>query len=118
MDPRRKVGKRGEETVRRLLEERRFRILAANFRCPFGELDLVAWDGESVVFVEVKTRKGGRGMEQALGRRQEQRIRKAARFFLHHADLHEENHRFLLALVYLPVQRGEKTRIRLVEDPF
>lgn len=49
-------GALGEATARRHLEGRGLRFLAANFRCPRGEIDLVFRDGGCLVFVEVKTR--------------------------------------------------------------
>lgn len=46
----------GEAAAGDFLERRGYRIIARNFRCPFGELDLIAQQGEAIVFVEVKAR--------------------------------------------------------------
>lgn len=53
----RQVGQHGEAHARTFLEERGYRILATNYRCPHGEIDIVAADGNAVVFVEVRTRR-------------------------------------------------------------
>ena len=50
------LGARGERIAARTLKRGGYRILARNFTCPAGELDLIALDGDTVVFVEVKTR--------------------------------------------------------------
>jgi len=56
MDRRRETGRRGEEAAAHYLAARGFRILHRNWRCRMGELDIVAEDGETLVFVEVRTR--------------------------------------------------------------
>jgi len=50
------LGQRGEAIAASFLEGRGLRILERNWRCPQGEIDLVAQDGGELVFVEVKTR--------------------------------------------------------------
>lgn len=50
------VGRHGEELAARHLETAGLRILARNWRCREGELDIIARDGDLLVFVEVKTR--------------------------------------------------------------
>ncbi len=57
-DRRRALGRAGERLAARELERRGYRILARNWRCPIGEIDLVAEKGEALVFVEVRTRRG------------------------------------------------------------
>ena len=49
-------GKTGEDLACRELEHRGYAIVARRYRCRLGELDIIARDGETVVFVEVKTR--------------------------------------------------------------
>ena len=58
-DPRRGLGRRGEELAAQALVERGYAIVTRNWRCPLGELDIVARDGACLVFVEVRTRRGG-----------------------------------------------------------
>lgn len=60
-DVRRLLGRRGEEVAAQHLRRRGFEILERNYRTRWGELDLVAFDGHTLVFCEVKTRRVGRG---------------------------------------------------------
>ena len=53
---RQNLGKRGEETAVRTLERRGYAILARRYRTRHGEIDIVARDGDTTVFVEVKAR--------------------------------------------------------------
>lgn len=56
--PKKTLGRRGEAVAARYLKRRGYKIVARGDRQHGGELDLVAVDGRTVVFVEVKTRKG------------------------------------------------------------
>lgn len=55
-NPKKRLGARGEELAARHLESRGYTILARNHRSRLGEIDLVARDAKTLVFVEVKTR--------------------------------------------------------------
>lgn len=57
-DDRRGLGQRGEDLATRCLTAKGYEIVTRNWRCEGGELDLVARDGESLAFVEVRTRRG------------------------------------------------------------
>ncbi len=80
----RRLGTAGEQHARRLLERGGYRFVTANWRCSAGELDLVMRDGDELVFVEVKVRRGeALGLaEAALTKQQGQRIMRAAACFL------------------------------------
>nr|WP_182357419.1 YraN family protein [Tomitella gaofuii] len=54
----RELGDFGEDVAAAYLEEDAMTVLERNWRCREGELDIVAMDGDAVVFVEVKTRRG------------------------------------------------------------
>lgn len=56
LDPRTRLGRLGEKHARRHLRSLGYRIVTRNYRCPVGELDIVALHGATIVFVEVKTR--------------------------------------------------------------
>lgn len=58
-DRRKALGDFGEDAAAAHLERAGLRILARKWRCPLGELDIVAQDGQALVFVEVRTRRGG-----------------------------------------------------------
>ena len=57
-DGRRRLGAFGERLAAAHLEAKGYRIRARNYRCREGEIDIVAQDGETLVFVEVRTRRG------------------------------------------------------------
>lgn len=61
-----KLGAAGEGAARRYLERKGYEWLESNWRCAAGEIDLVMRDGDELVFVEVKTRRG-----EAAGRAEE-----------------------------------------------
>lgn len=55
---RRSLGASGERVAANWLEAHGYRILARNWRCPYGEIDLIAEQNGEIVFCEVKTRRG------------------------------------------------------------
>ena len=55
---RKSLGDFGEKVARAYLERRGYQIIEANYRCKGGEIDLVARDGDCLVVVEVRTRRG------------------------------------------------------------
>jgi putative endonuclease len=57
-DARRELGHRGERMAEVYLQQKGLRIVERNYRTARGEIDLVAWDGDVLVFVEVRTRSG------------------------------------------------------------
>jgi putative endonuclease len=57
-DDRKGLGRRGEELAACYLADKGYKILARNWRCEVGELDLVASDADCLAFVEVRTRRG------------------------------------------------------------
>ena len=56
---RKKIGARGENLAVSYLKRRGYRIIERNYRCRHGEVDAIARDGDTLVFVEVKTRSEG-----------------------------------------------------------
>jgi putative endonuclease len=80
-----RIGREGEEAAAGFLLSRGYRLLHRNYRCGrFGELDIVALDGDTLVFVEVKTRRSakyGTGAE-AVGRRKQERLLLLARWYI------------------------------------
>lgn len=77
-------GRGGEEAACRYLARRGCRILGRNVRCRRGEIDIVAAQGETLLFVEVKTRSRSDygAPAEAVNRAKQRRIAAAARVFL------------------------------------
>ena len=83
MTERQHLGAFGERVAKAHLEAKGYRILATNFRVREGEIDIVAQQGDVVVFVEVKARRGeamGSAVE-AISRRKAQRLLQVAEAF-------------------------------------
>jgi putative endonuclease len=81
---RQRLGRRAEQLVATRLERQGWRILARNVRLPSGELDIVALDGRTLVFVEVKAGRAGTALgpekpAHAVGYRKQHKLRRLAR---------------------------------------
>lgn len=85
-DPRRLLGQHGEQLAVEHLERLGFTIVARNFRTRHGELDIVAFDGHVLDFVEVKTRRTGGGDPfESLHMRKRAQVRRMAAAYLNAA---------------------------------
>jgi putative endonuclease len=58
MGDRQELGRDGEEAAAGYLAQRGMQVVARNWRCRYGEIDIIALDGAALVFCEVKTRRG------------------------------------------------------------
>ncbi|HZX35425.1 MAG TPA: YraN family protein [Thermodesulfobacteriota bacterium] len=78
------VGKSGEDEAVRLLEKKGYKILERNYRTRYGEADIVAKDGQTLVFVEVKKRRSARygSAKEAVGRRKMRRLAMVAKDYI------------------------------------
>lgn len=84
MTDKNKIGDLGEEIAAEVLRSKGYYIIARNYSCPYGEVDIIAAKGLDLSFVEVKARtslKFGRPAE-AVDKRKQKRIKNAARYFL------------------------------------
>ena len=83
-DRRRRLGEAGEELAARHLLRRGFRILERNYRTRWGELDIVAFDGTTIAFVEVKSRIAtpGRTPFESVHPRKREQVRRMAASWL------------------------------------
>lgn len=97
------LGRWGEDRAAEYLRDAGYRILAANWKCRFGELDLVAGDGTCLCFVEVKLRKSAAygSAAEFVDRRKRDRLRATAELWLmrHPTDLQP---RFDVVEIYAP----------------
>jgi putative endonuclease len=112
-----RTGKKGEELAAAYLVETGYRIIERNYRCCFGEIDIVAWEGETLVFAEVKSRRTeAYGAPQlSVGREKQDKISRIALNYLSEKHLHHHPARFdVVAVKLLPAGIS----IELIRDAF
>jgi len=91
------LGKRGEDLAHRYLQRAGFQVVARNYKPgQDSEVDIVAWHGELLVFVEVKTRTSDEhsAPERNVGPEKERHILRAARAYATRAGVDWDNVRF------------------------
>lgn len=109
--PKKTLGRRGEDAAARFLQRRGYKILARGRRLASGELDLVALDGRTIVFVEVKTRTSadaGHPADAVDAVKQRKLTRLAVTFMKRHGLL-EFPARFDVVAITWPDGRGRPT---------
>src|SRR5262245_12014694 len=100
------LGDRGERHAARYLRQQRFRILMRGYRTPHGEIDLVARDGDVLVFVEVKSRRQGEPAEAVTPEKQRRLTLAGLRFLTEHGLLENQPVRFDVVAIVWPDDRG------------
>ena len=100
------LGDRGERAAARFLRRRGLRVLLRGYRTRSGEIDLIARDGETLVFVEVKARRQGVPAEAVTAEKQ-RRITLAALQFLRKHHLLDVRSRFDIVAIVWPDERGQ-----------
>ncbi len=98
------LGDRGERAAARYLRRQGMRILLRGYRTSQGEIDLIARDGPSLVFVEVKARRQGEPAE-AVHEAKQRRLTLAALHFLKTHGLLEQPSRFDVVAIVWPDDR-------------
>ncbi|MBF0549686.1 MAG: YraN family protein [Deltaproteobacteria bacterium] len=90
------LGTIGEKAAAEFLKRKGYEILDVNFTCPLGELDIVARDGRTIVFVEVKTRSAGQIIrpKDQVGQRKIQRLSALAVYYRKKMNLLQTSGRF------------------------
>jgi len=92
------LGRRGEDIAHRYLRRAGIVVVARNYRMASGagEVDLIGWDGDTLVFVEVKSRSTDEygAPDRAIGHAKEASLFRAAREYIRHAKVAWDNVRF------------------------
>jgi putative endonuclease len=122
------LGKRGEELAAAYLEQLGIRIVAANFVVPVGrnrigvvinaEIDLVAYDGATLCFIEVKSRMSDwfAPPEANVDRRKQRQIARAARGYRRIFELERAPYRYDVVTVVLPTEEQQSPDVQLLRN--
>jgi len=111
------TGAQGEEIAGRYLLKKKYKILERNYRCRYGEIDIIARQKKVLVFVEVKTRRSyafGSPLE-AVSLKKQRAISAVAQKYLQHAGLSSSAARFDVIAVHL---NSSSPEIEHIENAF
>jgi putative endonuclease len=99
-------GNKGEQIARQYLKRLGFEIVGMNYRFGHGEIDIIAKDGDTLVFCEVKMRKSDEygDPEYAITPNKQKQIRKIAQGYLYEHEIREQDCRF--DVVAIRMKRG------------
>ncbi len=114
---RRETGILGEKLARRFVESRGYRVIETNYRCPQGEIDIVATLHEVLVFIEVRTKKSLSfgSPEESITPAKREHLRAAAENYRH--EKNRRNSPWRIDVVALELDpRGKARRIELIES--
>lgn len=116
MSDKQRIGRIGEHLAARHLKVLNWEIIEQNWRCEYGEIDIIAKDGDTLVFVEVRTRRGVEAMQRALAsvdKVKQKRLRRIIEAYLTEQPIPELVTR--VDVVGVSVERTE-FKVELVND--
>jgi len=113
------LGDRGELLAINYLKLKDYKILERNFRCKFGEIDIIAKDKDVIVFVEVKTKRGiDFGLpEEMVNQRKREKLIKLSQFYIIEKKLFNQPIR--IDVVAIEMNKNSKkirSKIRLIKN--
>ena len=111
------IGKKGETVAVHYLKKQGYRIIEQNYRSKAGEIDIIAREKQSLVFVEVKTRSSRSfgSPKWAITPKKQKAISMAALYYLKMTNQNNVDARFDVVSILL---QGEDTQIELVRNAF
>lgn len=111
------LGKKGEELAIERLRALGYKVLERNFKCRLGEIDIIARDKSTLVFIEVKTRatRDFGGPAAAVHERKQRQLSKVALLYLNHKKLFNIPARFDVVAVEL---FSPAPRIEVIQNAF
>ena len=111
------LGKKGEEIAAAFLKKSGYRIKERNYRSPLGEIDIIATEKKTIVFVEVKTRSSTffGHPSHAVGKHKQRQLIKTALYYLAEKRLERNPARFDVVSI---IHSGNETTTELIKNAF
>jgi len=112
------LGKKGEDLAAKHLAQNGYKLVTRNYRCTLGEIDIIAQDGENLVFIEVKTRSGHSfgSPAEAVTRHKQQQILRVAQYYLQEKRCTDVPCRF--DVVAVVISKSCQNQIELIVNAF
>lgn len=115
------LGRWGEDLAAEFLRKKKYRLVACNYRCRFGEIDLIVENKKFLVFVEVKLRKSPKFAQamEFVDQRKQERLKQTAAMYLAQQEDAGKQPRFDVVEIYAPEGlQTKKPVIQHMEDAF
>ncbi|MEW5920698.1 MAG: YraN family protein [Bacillota bacterium] len=114
------LGTQGEEIAAAYLQRKGYRITERNYTCPLGELDIIAYQGDTLVFVEVRTNSPRfTGLAEAsIGFRKQRKLCQVATYYLKVKGMLERPCRFDVVIVHLERDARQACQVKIIENAF
>ena len=114
---RQKFGKSGEDQAARYLKKNGYQVLCRNYRSRFGEIDIIARDAETIVFVEVKSRRTSSygHPKYAITYAKQEKISKTALYYLKENGQSNSKARFDVVTI---TAANPKTSVEIIKNAF
>ena len=111
------LGKLGEELAFKKVKRLGYKCIARNYRCALGEIDLIAKDGDCLVFIEIKTRRGRSlgSIKEAIDKRKKRQLSKVALAYLKSNNSCDVKSRFDVVAISL---NQDKEQIEVIQNAF
>ncbi len=111
------LGKLGEDLALKKIKKLGYKCIERNYKCPLGEIDIIAKQNGCLVFLEIKTRKGRDTAyaKEAVNRRKMIQISKAALAYMKENNCPDAKSRFDVVAVSI---NREKTEIEVIQNAF
>lgn len=118
MGDKQQIGKSGEEIATKYLAKKGYKIMERNFRCNQGEIDIIAMDGEEIVFIEVKTRRNKNyGLaSEAVNKQKKKHLIKTIKYYIYIKNLEYEFIRIDIIEIYIKSKKAYINHIKQVID--
>ena len=119
-DNRKRLGETAEAFAANYLKAKGYRILAQNYRCRHGEIDIVALDKFTLVFIEVRAKRSlDFGLPQeSVGHRKQKKLREVARYYLATERDKGSICRFDVVAVLYDVENQKVQKLEHIENAF
>ena len=111
------LGKWGEQLALKKIKSLGYKCVASNYRCPLGEIDLIARDGDTLVFIETKTRRG-RSLsyaKEAINEKKRRQLSRVALFYMKANNCCDIKSRFDVVAINL---NGNRREIEVIRNAF
>jgi putative endonuclease len=111
------LGKLGEDLAFKKIKQIGYKKIIRNYSCSLGEIDMIAMDGATLVFIEIKTRKNRSTAyaKEAITERKKKQISKVALAYINKNECHGIPARFDVVAISL---KDDKTKIEVIKNAF